>query len=106
MRASHCVTRRYSIALSDRLVERPLNIGEAATHHSDDCEVAARALQRLRLSRDMKYRARIDEFSGQLLVCAVDELHKPTHERFVGFCCHRSPALFRGDRHRHTQDPY
>jgi hypothetical protein len=70
-------------------LQRPLNIGKAPSHHTDDCEVARRTSQRLGTSRDIEYRIRGDELCSELLAGGVDELRKTAHDEFVGFCCHK-----------------
>jgi NAD(P)-dependent dehydrogenase (short-subunit alcohol dehydrogenase family) len=93
MRAAHSEACGHSVVFGNHLFKRPLNIGEAASHHPNNCKVASRAAQRLGMFGNMEYRVRRDKLFSEPLAASVDELHKTAHCGFVDFCCHSEYVL-------------
>ena len=85
VRAPHSEVCGHLIPFGNHFLQRPLNIGKAPSHHTDDCEVTRRTSQRLGTSRDIEYRFRGDELCSELLAGGVDELRKTAHDEFVKF---------------------
>ena len=68
------------VLFDSRLFQRPLDVGEAAAHHTDDGEVAGEAPHGLISVRDMEDRAVGDQLISQRLIGRIDEFDKAPHE--------------------------
>src|SRR5258708_1835674 len=88
MRAAHSEAWGHPVVFGNHLFQRPLNIGEAASHLPNNCKVASGAAHWLGPSRNMEYRVRGDKLFSEFLAASVDEFHETAHYGFVGFCCH------------------
>ncbi len=76
VRSTHSKTCSHLVLLGNHLLQCPLDIRKAPSHHPNNCKIASRTMYQFVLSRNMKYRLRSDELFSKLLTGSVDKLRK------------------------------
>jgi hypothetical protein len=74
--APDCEASGYLVALSNHVLQRPLDVGKAAAHHLDNREEACRSPQRLGISGHIKCRIGGDESSEALAVLMSSSVNR------------------------------